>query len=107
MRYPTRGEVWLLDLGLAAKVRPCVIVSSRIGDIDRALVTVVPHTTSARATIYEADVRAQFLKPGVFDAQGIVTVPVSRAVRLLGALNTDQMHGVEKALCRWHELPCG
>jgi mRNA interferase MazF len=23
----SRGEVWLLDLGLAAKMRPCVVVS--------------------------------------------------------------------------------
>ncbi len=33
---PTRGEVWLFDLGMAAKTRPVVVVSVPFGDIDRA-----------------------------------------------------------------------
>jgi mRNA-degrading endonuclease toxin of MazEF toxin-antitoxin module len=35
-----RGEVWLVDLGLAAKVRPALSVPAE--DVDRALVTIVP-----------------------------------------------------------------
>lgn len=70
MRYPGRGEVWLVDLGMAAKVRPCLVVSTRIEDEDRALVTLVPHTTSTRGTRFEADVNTPFLKSGAFDAQG-------------------------------------
>jgi mRNA interferase MazF len=27
MVNPDRGEVWLVDLGLAAKTRPCVVLS--------------------------------------------------------------------------------
>ena len=38
---PARGEVWLFDLGIAAKIRPVLVVSVPYGDIDRALVTVV------------------------------------------------------------------
>jgi len=106
VKYPTRGEVWIVDLGLAAKVRPCLVVSSRIGDVDRALVTVVPHTTSPRSTACEATARTHFLKPGVFDAQGIVTVPVARAIRSLGSLDAEQMRTVEHAICLWLELPC-
>lgn len=106
MSYPRRGEVWLIDLGLTAKVRPCVVVSARIGDEDRALITLVPRTTSTRQTAYEAPVEVAFLKPGAFDAQGIVTVPVVRAVRLLGRLRDDQMRPVENALCAWMQLPC-
>ena len=45
---PRRGEVWLLDLGMTAKTRPVLIVSVEYGDIDRAIVTVVPHTTQIR-----------------------------------------------------------
>jgi mRNA interferase MazF len=44
---PARGEVWLFDLGMAAKIRPVVVVSVPYGGIDRAIVTVVPHTTEA------------------------------------------------------------
>ena len=106
MKYPIRGEVWLVDLGMTAKVRPCLVVSAPIGDADRAIVTIVPHTTSTRGTAFEAAVRTQFLKQGAFDAQGIVTVPVTRAVRLLGTLEQKQVRQVELVLCRWLELPC-
>jgi mRNA interferase MazF len=98
--------VWLVDLGMSAKVRPCLVVSVSIGDSDRALVALVPHTTSARGTAFEAAVTTPFLKSGVFDAQGIVTVPVNRAIRLLGKLNSDQMRIVETSLCDWLGLPC-
>jgi mRNA interferase MazF len=106
VRYPERGEVWLVDLGLTAKIRPCVVVSARIGDVDRALITVVPHTTSTRATQFEASVAVRFLKPGAFDAQGLVTVPPARAVRLLGILTAQQLAPVEVAICKWLQLPC-
>ena len=106
MKYPVRSEVWLVDLGMAAKVRPCLVLSVPVGDSDRALVTLVPHTTSARDTSFESVVPTPFLKPGAFDAQGLVTVPVNRAIRLLGKLNHDQMRAVEVAVCRWLGLPC-
>jgi mRNA interferase MazF len=41
-----RGEVWLADLGMAAKVRPCLVLSVRPDPQDRVLVTLAPHTTS-------------------------------------------------------------
>ena len=50
MKSPQRGEVWLIDLGFAAKTRPAVVVSIEIEDADRALLTIVPHTTSARGS---------------------------------------------------------
>jgi mRNA-degrading endonuclease toxin of MazEF toxin-antitoxin module len=46
VKTPQRGEVWLVDLGMAAKVRPAVVMSIPAADVDRALVTIVPHTTS-------------------------------------------------------------
>ena len=48
MTSPRRGEVWLVDLGMAAKVRPALVISIPAEDTDRALVTLVPHTTSPR-----------------------------------------------------------
>jgi mRNA interferase MazF len=36
MNAPTRGEAWVVDLGMAAKVRPAVVVSVPVTDIDRA-----------------------------------------------------------------------
>ena len=75
MRSPHRGEVWLVDLGLAAKIRPCLVFSIPTAEMDRSLVTVVPHTTSIRGTRFEVSVSVPFLRIGGFDAQGIVTVP--------------------------------
>ena len=45
MGIPKRGEIWLADLGFAAKVRPVLVVSVPYGDLDYALIQVVPHTT--------------------------------------------------------------
>jgi len=106
VRYPIRQEVWFVDLGLAPKPRPCVVISTTIGDIDRAVITVVPHTTSLRGTAYEAQVDTFFLKRGAFDGQGLQQVPVTRAIRLLGVLKDDQMRQVERVVCKWLALPC-
>ncbi len=106
MRYPARQEVWLVDFGMAGKVRPCVVFSTSIGDLDRALVTVVPHTTAMRGTEYEAQLDIFFLKRGAFNAQGLQTVEVNRAMRLLGVLKDEQMRQVERVVCKWLSLPC-
>jgi hypothetical protein len=37
VKTPQRGEVWLVDLGLAAKVRPALMISIPAEDVDRAL----------------------------------------------------------------------
>jgi mRNA interferase MazF len=47
---PSRGEVRLFDLGMAEKVRPALVVSVGYGDADRALITILPHTTSLRGS---------------------------------------------------------
>ena len=70
---PVRGEVWLLDLGMVEKVRPALIVSVRYSDLDRALITVVPHTTSLRGSRYEVVVPVGFLKPGAIRSLGVST----------------------------------
>jgi mRNA-degrading endonuclease toxin of MazEF toxin-antitoxin module len=50
---PRPGEVWLADLGLAAKTRPVVIVSRDDPDPPRALILYVPLTTQNRQSPYE------------------------------------------------------
>lgn len=100
-KNPDRGEVWLVDLGLAAKVRPCLVVSVPLEDEDRALVTLVPHTTSVYGSRFEVDVQARFLKSGVFDAQNLITIPRAKLIRRLGDLAAEQMSLVEEAVRRW------
>ena len=50
---PAPGEVWLADLGWAAKFRPIVIVSRHDPDPPRSLIIYVPITTQYRRSAYE------------------------------------------------------
>jgi len=104
---PSRGEVWIFDLGLAEKVRPALVVSVAYGDLDRALITMVPHTTSVRGSKYEVPVEVAFLKPGAFVVQSVATYPKVRAIRRLGRLKAGGFNLVFAALLRWlgHDLP--
>ena len=56
MPKQNRGEVWLVDLGLVAKVRPCLVISIPARVQDRALVTVVTHTTNAGDSRFEISI---------------------------------------------------
>ena len=91
----------MVDLGLAAKVRPCVVLSVPLQESDRSLVTVVPYTTALRQSRFEVPVPVRFLRPGAFDAQGIVTVPTARLMNQLGTLTTQQLGSIEKGVCAW------
>jgi mRNA interferase MazF len=105
VKAPQRGEVWLVDLGLAAKVRPALVISVPAEAVDRALVTMVPHTTSARSTRFEAAVSVPFLRAGVFDAQNLITIPHAKLIRTLGKLSPAQLAVVERATALWLGLP--
>lgn len=96
-----RGEVWLVDLGYAAKVRPAIVLSVSLLDTDRALVALVPHTTSPRGTRFEVASSERFLKQGAFDAQNIVTVPQVKLIRRLGKLSRNCLDTVEEAVRGW------
>jgi len=69
---PQPGEIWLADLGLAAKTRPVVIVSREDPDRPRSLVLCVPLTTHRRNSPYEVPLpRLPFLdRESVAKVQG-------------------------------------
>lgn len=104
MGTPERGEVWLVDLGMAAKVRPCVVLSIAVLDTERALATAVAHTTAQRGTRFEVSVSVSFLRAGVFDAQNLITVPHARYIRKLGKLTEAHLQKVEAAVRLWLKL---
>ena len=99
---PIRADVWLVDLGMVAKVRPCLVLSIPANDDnDRVLTTLVPHTTSTRNSRFEVRSNVRFLKPGAFDAQNIITIPTVKLIRRLGNLPDNQMTQVEGAVKLW------
>lgn len=105
MPNPNRGEVWLVDLGYVAKTRPCLVVSIPAEDIDRALATLVPHTTSIRGSRFEVKIKARFLlKDGAFDAQNLITIPHAKLIRKLGTLQPTELVLVEDAVRLWLSL---
>jgi mRNA interferase MazF len=101
MPSANRGEVWLTDLGYAAKVRPCLVLSIPPLDTDRALVTLIPPTTSPRGPRVEVAISTPVLRHGVFDAQNPVSAPVAKLQRKLGELAADQLVQVENAVRNW------
>lgn len=84
------GEVWLVDLGLVAKTRPCVVLSDFPADDELALLVMVPHTTAIRKNRWELDIPKPFLKPGAFHLQQIQAVSIARLEKRLGTLSAEE-----------------
>ncbi len=97
---PKPGEGWLVDLGLAAKTRPIVIVSRYDADPPRALVLYIPITTQNRGSEYEVELPAlPFLRQGsIANVQGLGSVPSVRLERKLGELPEETMLMIKQAL---------
>jgi mRNA interferase MazF len=96
-----RGEIWMIDLGMVAKPRPCVILSVRHWDDEKSVVTYVARTTQRRGGRFEVVHAALHFLPGVFDAQSIGTVPTVKLMRRLGNLPEAKLAEVEEAVQRW------
>lgn len=97
---PRPGEVWLADLGLAAKTRPVVIVSRDDPDPPRALILYVPLTTQNRRSPYEVTLPPlPFLsQDSIANVQGLGSIPTVRLERRLGTLPNDVMATIKRAL---------
>ncbi len=97
---PRPGEVWLADLGLAAKTRPVVIVSRQDAEAPRALVLYVPLTTQPRGSPYEAALPSLgFLREiSTANVQGLASIAHARLERRLGVVPADTMLAIKAAL---------
>jgi len=94
------GEVWLADLGLAAKTRPVVILSRDDPQAPRALVTYIPLTTQDRGSRYEIELgNLRFLREtSVANVQGIGSIPSVRLQRRLGSLPGETREKIKQAV---------
>ena len=105
MPQAQRGEIWLIDLGMAQKPRPCLILSIAYLDHERAVVSYVPRTTTLRETRFEIAHHARGFDAGAFDAQGIGSIPVVKLQRRLGWVDPVVVQQVETAVKLWLKLP--
>jgi mRNA interferase MazF len=104
MQRACRGDLWVIDLGMAQKPRPCLILSINYLDHERAVVTYVPRTTSLRHTRFEIPHQMRGFEPGAFDPQGIGSIPAVKLERRLGIVEPEVIHKVEGALKLWLAL---
>lgn len=95
----------MIDLGMVAKVRPCLLLTDYPADDELALITVLPHTTALRGNRWELAIPKPFLKPGAFHLQQVQSVSVSRLERRLGLLTTEEWNTVQNRLTDYLSIP--
>ena len=92
-----RGEVWRIDFGLAAKVRPVLLLTGEPEDDALNLFTVLLHTTALRGNRWELVIAKSFLTPGAFHLQQMQSVSGAKLLRRFGTLTAEEMAEVEQA----------
>ena len=108
MPRPSPSEVWMVDLGMIAKVRPCLILSDYPTDNELALIVVIPHTTAVRGNRWEHACPKPFLQAGVFHLQQIQPVSLPRLERKLGELSKEEFQALANRLVKLlHLSPAG
>ena len=100
MARPAPGEVWRADLGLTAKVRPCLVISDYPADDELALIVVIPHTTAVRGNRWEVRSSASFLKQGAFHLQQVQPISLPRLETKLGVLSPDEFRTLKRRLAQ-------
>ena len=91
---PRPGEIWVIDLGIAGKVWPCLVLTEPPADEDLHMVTVVLHTTALRGSQWELPIPKPFLKAGAFQLQEVHSSPIPRLERKLGELSDAEFNQV-------------
>jgi mRNA interferase MazF len=96
------GEVYRADLGLAAKVRPVLIVSRDDPKRPRDLVLAVPLTTENRGSNYEVVMpRVRFLREiSTANVQGLQPFRPAELEGPIGRFEASALESV-KAAIRW------
>ena len=100
MKRTLPGEIWRVDLGMAAKVRPALILSDYPADDELALLVIIPHTTAVRGSRRELSITKPFLKPGAFHLQQVQPISLARLDAKLGALTPEELKLLKQALIR-------
>jgi len=99
---PHYGEVWLVDMGMAAKTRPAVVLMADNLNASRSLIIHVPITRQNRGSELEVPLsNLSFLDAeSVANVQGIGSLPATRFEKRLGAVPATELNAIKTALMR-------
>ena len=99
---PRHGEVWLVDLGMAAETRPAVVLIADNLDAPRSLIIHIPITRQNLGSELEVPLgHLPFLEPGsVANVQAIGSLPSVRFEKHPGAVPETDFKKVKAALLK-------
>jgi len=99
---PRHGEVWLVDMGMAAKTRPAVVLLADNVNAPRSLIIHIPITRQNRGSELEVLLgHLPFLDPeSTANAQAIGSLPSVRFEKRLGLLPQADLEAIKKALMK-------
>jgi mRNA interferase MazF len=99
---PRHGEVWLVDMGMAAKTRPAVVLIADNLDAPRLLIIHIPITRQNRGSELEVPLgHLSFLESeSVANVQAIGSLPSVRFEKRLGVLPETDLKKVKAALLK-------
>lgn len=105
---PTNGDIVLVDLGVVAKVRPCLVLCAD-PDSKRTVSLVAPLTTEIRGGESEVSFAKPpwLAKPCVVNLSGLGSVERHRLQRRLGRFPAEKLGEVKKVLARMLGLGSG
>ena len=102
MTLPKPGEVYWVDLGIAAKHRPVMVVSREDAEAPRALAVCVPLTTQIKGSQYEVILPRVRWMPGsdqgAANVQGITSIEFHRLTRKAGRFEPRVIEDVRTAI---------
>lgn len=99
---PRHGEVWLVDMGMAAKTRPAIVLIADNLNAPRSLIIHIPITKQNRGSELEVPLgHLRFLDPeSVANVQGIGSLPTVRFEKKLGSVTEAELKAVKAALVK-------
>ena len=105
INFPANGDIVLVDLGMAAKVRPCLVLCAN-PDSERTVSIVAPLTSEVRDGESEIPFPKPpwLAKPCVVNLSGLGSVERHRLQRRLGQFPPEKFQEAKKAIARMFGL---
>ena|SRR6266545_489452 len=99
---PRHGEVWIVDMGMAAKTRPAIVLIADNLDAPRSLIIHIPITRENRGSSLEVPRgHLPFLDPAsVANVQAIGSLPSARFEKRLGIVAAADLQKIKAALVK-------